>query len=115
MNEDTNPVLQIIYKHPNEVQVNGIYVVNGFDIYAAFDSPPISVSEKMGLKSTQMMEIGDFEKLFTNINVTLDTNSMFRIRISTEKTIFKYPSWEYLGSWPIERMSQLFIFWSRGY
>ena len=97
VNEDTNPVLQIIYKHPNEVQVNGIYVVNGFDIYAAFDSPPISVSEKMGLKSTQMMEIGDFEKLFTNINVTLDTNSMFRIRISTEKTIFKYPSWEYLG------------------
>jgi hypothetical protein len=96
VNEDTNPVLQVVYKSATEVQVNGIYVVNGFDIYAAFNSLPVTFFEEMGDNATQMMEIEDFEKLHTNISVKItDTNVFFQTKFSTAKLLFKYPSWRF--------------------
>jgi len=97
VNQDTNPVLQVIYKSPSEVLVNGIYVVSKSGIYAAFDSPPFMVSETFGMQPTQLMEIEDFEKTHPNISIAMDSNALYGMRFSFVKTIFKYPSWAYLG------------------
>lgn len=84
VNEDKNPVLQVIYKSPREVQVNGIYVVDKFNIFGAFNTFPFwgqPITEMAGDQSMQQM----------------DTNFVYRVKCPNQKTIFKYPSWEYFG------------------
>ena len=101
VNEDTNPVLQVIYKSPNEVQVNGIYVVSKTGFYAAFNSPPIMASMLMGIQinssiqPTQLVEIEDLEKMYPNISIKTDSNVLYRTKFSFAKAIFKYPSYDH--------------------
>lgn len=100
VNENTNPVLQVMYKSPNEVQVNGIYIVDNIDVYAAFNSAPLWMYEvivAVSQQSTQLMELEDFEKHATNMVFRVDTNSVFKADFSNTRPIFKYPSWKYLG------------------
>jgi hypothetical protein len=101
VNEDANPVLQVIYKSANEVQVNGIYLIK-FDVYEAFNSPPNLISPIMVLGSLQTtqqigIKLEDFQKSVTNIVFGVNTNGIFRISFPNQKAIFKYPSAEYLG------------------
>jgi hypothetical protein len=102
VNEDTNPVLQVIYKSPSEVHVNGIYIVDGYSIFEAFDTLPNTISPQMvfgNLQSTQQFitPLENFAKIFKNVTITMNTNSIFRTKYLNQKAFFQYPSWEYLG------------------
>ena len=106
VNEDTNPVLQVIYKSPSEIHVNGIYVLDKFSIYEAFDTSPflakfapfVAVQGFIGdNKVTNVMTIEDFEKTFPNLKpdtniFSVSVNAMYRIKWKNQKAIFKYPS-----------------------
>ena len=100
VNEDTNPVLQVIYESPSDVRVNGVYIVNTFDVYEAFDSLPTSISAKIlavDQQGTQQMDLDVFQEQVHNIVFKMNTNSVFRERFPNAKVIFKYPSWDHLG------------------
>src|ERR1700722_17174737 len=102
VNEDTNPVLQVIYKSPSEVQVNGIYIVDTYSIYEAFDGAPTTITAQAIFgtsKTTQqfIMPLKDFTKMFANIAVNMNTNAIFREKFPNQKPIFKYPSSDFLG------------------
>jgi len=75
VNEETNPVLQVIYKSASEVLVNGVYLFN-YDLYEAFDAPDAMISQQVvfGNTPTQRfaMSIEDFEKTFTNVTLKVD-------------------------------------------
>jgi hypothetical protein len=38
VNENKNPIIQVIYKTPREVLVNGVFFVSHYDVQATFDS-----------------------------------------------------------------------------
>jgi len=100
VNQDTNPILQVVYSSPSEVHVNGVYIIDKFEIYEAFDSPDTTFSEQIifgGLKDTQFykMNIDEFEKAFKNIVFVMDSNSVYNAKFPEQKAIFKYPSWQF--------------------
>jgi hypothetical protein len=100
VNEDTNPVLQVIYESPSDVRVNGVYIVNTFDVYEAFDSLPTSISAKIlavDQQGTQQMDLDVFQEQVHNIVFKMNTNSVFRERFPNAKVIFKYQYWDHLG------------------
>jgi hypothetical protein len=108
--ETTNPVLQVIYKKANKIQVNGVYLIDPTNIYAAFDgwnptllSPQIRIFD---LQTTQEIHATNvFVFLDTNktqafnvkdISFFWDSNKVYSLPLG-QKTIFKYPSWKYPG------------------
>jgi len=100
VNEYTNPVLQVIYKKANEVQVNGIFLVDTHDVLVAFNAMPLLISPRAVLienQATQEVDIRALGSILTNIVVTLDTNAAYGIQFSDQKAMFKYPSWRYPG------------------
>jgi hypothetical protein len=100
VNEQTNPVLQVIYKKPNEIQVNGIFIVDSYDLIASFGTLPMLISPQVHVTSnqnTQKVDIKSLSTLFTNILISVDTNTAFGIQIPGQKAMFKYPSWKYPG------------------
>ncbi len=73
VNENTNPVLQVIYRRSNEVEVNGIFLVNDFDIIASFQGekgglfkPVFRVA--VGDQPTQEFSPESFARTFTNLD-----------------------------------------------
>lgn len=96
--EDGLPVLQVIYKRANDVQVKGIFIVDNYDAVAAFDADPVLIILSAVVsddQSTQKMRIEDFSKMFTNSNLKVDTSAIYGMKFSGQKAIFKYPSWKY--------------------
>jgi hypothetical protein len=100
VNESTNPVLQVIYKAANEVQVNGIFFGNKNDIYVAFNhtpalflpfsSAPLQIVEN---QTTQTVTIDGLKKRYTNMDFFVGTNEVYDTIIFTnQKAIFKYPA-----------------------
>jgi hypothetical protein len=72
------------------------------NIYEAFDSSPQLIEPVMVFpipKSTQQMQIKleDFQKVVTNFFVNVNTDAVFQMPFPNRKTIFKYPSSDYLG------------------
>lgn len=76
VNEFTNPVLQVIYKSANEIQVNGIFIVDTNLVMEAFGGPP------------RFGTIKGLEKDF-KMNTIYDT--IFE-SLPNRRAIFKYPS-----------------------
>jgi hypothetical protein len=114
VNELTNPVLQVAYYAPNIVVVNGIFVVDSNDIYAAFGQQPtlisFSNSFSYGLQTTQRVttislhsqNFSEILELRTNdteaeVGEWL-TNELYRPIFQYQRRIFKYPSSVNLGA-----------------
>jgi len=102
VNEDTNPVLQVFYRRSNEVQVNGVFPVNNFDLIASFsDAAPILFSTTIeGIRedqTTQYFTPEDFTRTFTNFAVIQNTNAAYRLKFTDQKAIFRYPWWKHPG------------------
>jgi hypothetical protein len=100
VNEHTNPVLQVIYKRPNEVQVNGIFLVDTYDLLVSFGALPVLLSPQLAFydnQSTQMVDPRVLSKVSSNLAVSVDTNAAYGIPFPDQKPIFKYPSWKYPG------------------
>jgi hypothetical protein len=59
-------VLQVIYKKANEVQVNGIFLVDTYDVLAAFNAMPLLLTPRAILsenQSTQEVDPGVSESV----------------------------------------------------
>lgn len=101
--EDGMPVLQVFYKRSNEVQVNGIFIVNEYEIYESFGSTPLLISPRIRVTYSnaepQEFNIKEFEKQFTNASIIVDTNAAYGTKFTDQKPIFKYPAWKYPGQY----------------
>jgi len=119
VNEQTNPVLQVIYKAPDHIHVNGIFFVDGWDVYESFDPQwgPALLSLSMWLtnKVTGMAtniafrnyndfyegEMAKFDtnnsRFYTNQLASFSTNEVYRWYVPGQKAIFKYPSYAHPG------------------
>ena len=107
VNEDGRPVLQVFYKRPNDVQVNGVFVVNGYALFESFGAMPWLISPYVRVtqnQTTQEFEIADFQRTFTNIAISMDTNAAYGTKFTDQKPIFKYPAWKYLGQYAEEEV-----------
>src|SRR5436190_10859893 len=95
--EDGKPVLQVFYTRPNQVRVNGIFIVNTNCIYESFGGTPWLFYPQyrfVDLATTQ-------EVTLTNVTVAfeIDTNAAYSTEFSDQKPIFKYPAWKYPGKY----------------
>jgi hypothetical protein len=90
--ETTNPVLQVIYKKANKVQVNGFYLIDPTNIYVAFNNymPTLIVPHAIDIKTKQEIH-------FANAFVVWDATNAYDLPLG-QKPIFKYPSWKYPGA-----------------
>jgi hypothetical protein len=84
VNEETNPVLQVVYKSPSEILVNGIFIVDECNFCGVFNAAPLFVNPSVS-----------FERMLSRTDHKLDTNFIFRYKFPNQKAIFKYPSWKY--------------------
>jgi hypothetical protein len=98
VNEERRPVLQVKYKAANDVQVNGIFMVNDYEILESFGGPPLLITPLVTViitnqQFTQQMTIKDFNAAFTNqFTIMIDSNAPYSIPFTDQKAIFKYPS-----------------------
>jgi hypothetical protein len=95
VNEQTNPVLQVIYKAANEVLVNGIFFGNQYDVYASFGGIPALIPTRFRFVENQTTQDIDFaaaQRRFTNLAFAIDTNEAYGAISANQKAIFKYPS-----------------------
>jgi hypothetical protein len=96
VNEHTNPVLQVAYPSPNEVVVNGLFVVNTNQFLEAFWQPPQLMTLTYTLVTfTNMEPIQEGHLQFaigTNTMGELITNAMYDWTFPSRKAWFKYPS-----------------------
>jgi hypothetical protein len=100
VNEETNPVLQVIYKAANEVLVNGIFFGNKYDVYASFGGIPVLIPERFKFvenQTTQEIDFAAAQRRFTNLAFAIDTNEAYGAIAANQKAIFKYPSNIYPG------------------
>lgn len=104
--EDGLPVLQVIYKRANEVQVNGFFIVNTNYIFASFGSlrPELFCIPSLSNQSAVLDFISaPYDQSLiqlqnsSNIQIGIDRNGVHSISFSNQKPIFRYPSWKYLG------------------
>lgn len=105
VNEDGRPVLQVFYKRPNDVQVNGVFIVNGYALFESFGAMPWLISPYVRVtqnQTTQEFEIADFQRTFTNIAISMDTNAAYGTKFTDQKPIFKYPAWKHSGQYAEE-------------
>jgi hypothetical protein len=102
VNEDGRPILQVFYKRSNEIQVNGVFIVNNYDVYESFGALPLLISPRVriaGNQTTQELEIEDFKKMFPKVVASVDTNAVYAIKFTDQKPMFKYPAWKHLGEY----------------
>jgi hypothetical protein len=118
VNESTNPVLQVLYKRPNEIRVNGIFIVDSSHAVVAFNNTPHIAIPAVASSNGQMtaaaailsvgpngqtvqgMEFGKFVDVFpigTNRIDTHNITNMYNFSFPNQKVLFKYPSWKYPG------------------
>ena len=105
VNEQTNPVLQVFYTAPNEIHINGIFIVNTNLLLASFGGPPTLFNFGVGtFQSTNDITNATLKNLIFHESIPLNSNttsSEFNLLISNalyhptfpgQKPIFKYPS-----------------------
>jgi hypothetical protein len=95
VNESGRPVLQVLYRKSNEMDVSGIFVVGTNETLAAFGWIMILFSPQTnGTFNAYMQGI----KPPTNIeSFYVPHNDPFATELSQQKCIFKYPSWKHPG------------------
>jgi hypothetical protein len=103
VNEATNPILQVIYKRANEVQINGVFFTdtnyflkafgNEFEFLNVFigksvysTNETIKIPLKIGIRTI----VGN--PMMTNID------DIYGMSFG-QKALFKYPSWKHLGEY----------------
>ncbi|MDB6065561.1 MAG: hypothetical protein JWR26_1769 [Pedosphaera sp.] len=97
VNEFTNPVFQVIYKKPNEIQVNGIFFVNSNSVYVSFGGAPVLLTmtgfKVMDLKTMQETNVPSIpEALGVSTMGEVITNAFYNLQFTDQKAIFQYPS-----------------------
>lgn len=107
-----NPILQVIYKSANEVQVNGIFFVSKYDFAATFDSKrpawffgstvPIQIVEN---QKTQTVTLPELQKRLTNVDLFFSAPAVYDELSTNQKAIFKYPSNIYPGEFAEENQT----------
>jgi hypothetical protein len=109
VNEHTNPVLQIFYRTPNEVQVNGIFVGDSYAQVTYGDEPkfipiyenPEVVLDVVHNQTTQKITIAEFKKETGAVTALINTNEylrrLYRDLSANQKSIFKYPAMDHTG------------------
>ena len=124
VNENKNPIVQVIYKSPREVLVNGVFFVSHYDIQATFDGKQpgffsipnvktnmpadsfgiVLTNEFGGIISTNQPKPGKHEFPIYQVGFGV-TNLIWLIAVedvyagfaTNQKSIFKYPSNVYPG------------------
>jgi hypothetical protein len=98
VNEYTNPVLQVIYKWPNEVRVGGIFIIGKNVACGSFGAPLkvmfVGTNNKIAAYNDNL-EITNTRTTYGNSDETMDL--LYNAPISNRMTIFKYPSNRHLG------------------
>ena len=119
VNENKNPIVQVIYKSPREVLVNGVFFVSHYDIQATFDGknpgyfliqnvktnmPSDSLGVALtnqfgGIIFTNQPPPGKHQLPFyqvnfgaTNLILSLMVEDVYAGFSTNQKSIFKYPS-----------------------
>ena len=94
VNEHTNPVLQVFYTQPNEIHVNGLFVLGTNSILGSFGGPPQLFTSEYKLIDRSSSEVitNYIAYLGTNSLGKLITNALYGLKFPEQKTIFKYPS-----------------------
>ena len=92
--QDGRPVLQVIYRRPNQVQVNGIFLVNTNRIYVSFSNavPELNVPDFYELVGTQSVSVATTPAMNKILQMF-----MFDFNYTNQKAMFKYPAWKHLG------------------
>jgi hypothetical protein len=95
--EDKLPVFQVIYRRPNEIQVNGIFIVSSNCILSAFEGH-IDISYFCNADGS-LPDIPPWNVAYANILPMTITNleMAYAMTYSNQDAIFKYPAWRYLG------------------
>jgi hypothetical protein len=93
VNRDTVPTLQVIYNHPNEITVNGIFLIT-----RANNLPPIPTNNPVAifLHGKPMAVMAVFGKNVSLIPVNPDEVAATVLQF-TDKVLFKYPYWKFQG------------------
>jgi hypothetical protein len=97
VNEDTIPVLQVLYTAPNEVHVNGVFVVDTNSILESFGE-----STRLWTVDYRFVNVTNRE-MITNVTELIShgivgekiTNAFYHLDQPSRKAIFKYPSNRY--------------------
>jgi hypothetical protein len=100
VDELTNPVLQVFYTKPNEVHVNGIFVLDTNSVLESFGEPPLlkTVSYRL-ISLTNGQEITNISGVFgTNSFAGVITNILYNMPQPGQRAIFKYPSNRHPGA-----------------
>ncbi len=92
--EDGLPVLQVFYKRPNEIQVNGIFVIETNFVFAAFGNYTEFAQNLIGGNPIHII-IGTAQEVIPATNM----EQIFTMTFSNQIPIFKYPSWRHLGEY----------------
>ena len=96
VNEKTNPVLQAFYIAPNQICINGIFIVNTNQFLEGFCQPPQLMTMDYKLIDTSNMDQippgAIAMAIGTNSIGDLLTNAMYDFSLPTRKAMFKYPS-----------------------
>lgn len=95
VNDDGRPVLQVTYRRSDEVDVSGLFVIGKNELLSAFGSLLVVFSPQTnGLYNAHI----ETSKPSTNREGFLfDSTNPYATTLSTQKCIFKYPSWKYPG------------------
>jgi len=114
VSEDGTPVLQVIYKRANEIQVNGVFLVDSNVIFEAFGENPINLihfykESPNEYATTEVFTIADLvfackkrsTSGFNDINFITDSDVLdpFLKNLPGQNPIFRYPSWQHLGEY----------------
>lgn len=92
--EDMLPVLQVFYKRANEIQVNGIFIVNTNDVLGSFGGNP-TVIYVFGVFPTE-------DQKAVIKPAPLPPSMVFDMKFPNQKAIFKYPAWKHPGQYAEE-------------
>lgn len=105
VNENGNPVLQVLYTKPNEILLNGIFLVGTNDFFEAFWSTPQLAAlnyKTVDLVTKQEITNMPLNTLLvsngkTNLFGEIMTNAIYDLTFTNQRAIFQYPSNRKLG------------------
>lgn len=110
VNENKNPIVQVIYKSPREVLVNGVFFVSHYDIQATFDGknpaffsiPYLQTNVNVDLSGSfptnppairkHAMPVSQYAFGTTNFIFSIAVEDVYAGFATNQKPIFKYPS-----------------------
>jgi hypothetical protein len=100
VNENKNPVLQAFYAKPDEIHLNGIFIVNSNSVLKAFYDAPLLMTmnyKAVDLETKQEITNIDFgDKVIsatkTNSFGEIITNALYDLTFTNQRAIFKYPT-----------------------